>query len=137
MQKAQVSKSRTIMALLLLFDNASTLYHTIPSFNNLEKNRLMKTLWDKEKMLVTSIFSFPHISYPSQNIFIFSVTFILLSANASNLDQSNILLFGNELNCQKIFYLHSNLEKFPMECIYQEIMVRGENTQNIIPSQRW
>ena len=28
-----------------------------------------KILWEKEKMLVTSIFSFPHIFYPSKYIF--------------------------------------------------------------------
>ena len=36
-----------------------TLYHTIPTFNDPIKN-LLKTLMKKEKMLVTSIFSFFH-----------------------------------------------------------------------------
>ena len=37
------------------------------------KRNLLKTLWEKEKMLVTSIFSFSHNAfYPSQNrIFVF------------------------------------------------------------------
>ena len=40
------------------------LYHKIPTFNNPEKENL-KTLWEKEKMLVTSIFSFSHnVFYP-------------------------------------------------------------------------
>ena len=44
----------------------STLYHTIPTFNNLEKD-VLKTLWEKEKMLVTSIFSLScNVFYPSQ-----------------------------------------------------------------------
>ena len=35
-----------------------TLYHTIPTFNDPVKRAFKKTLWKKEKMLVTSIFSF-------------------------------------------------------------------------------
>ena len=42
-------------------------------------------------MLITSIFSF------SKTNFSFSVTFILLSANAFNLDLSKILLYGKVL----------------------------------------
>ena len=37
-----------------------TPYHTIPTFNDPEKESLFKTLWEKEKMLVTSIFYFSH-----------------------------------------------------------------------------
>ena len=50
-------------------------------------------------MLVTSIFSFSHnVFYLSKNRFNFSISFILSSANPSNLDLSKILLFGKELN---------------------------------------
>ena len=57
---------------------------------------LWKTLWEKEKMLVTSIFAFFHnVFYPSQ--IKFSVTFVLSSANAFNIDKPKILSFGNEL----------------------------------------
>ena len=50
-------------------------------------------------MLVTSIFSFSlNVFYPFQKKFYFSVTFILLSLNAFNLDQFKILSFGKELN---------------------------------------
>ena len=43
------------------------LYHTIPSFNDpVEKPKSpLKTLWEKEKMLVTNIFSFSHKVYNS------------------------------------------------------------------------
>ena len=45
-------------------------YHRIPSFHDLEKEDL-KT-WEKETVLVTSIFSFSHnILYPSQKDFLF------------------------------------------------------------------
>ena len=54
-------------------------------------------MWEKEKMLVTSIFSFT----PEKNS-CFKVTFILSSANAFNLDQSKNLLFGKELTLYHI-----------------------------------
>ena len=42
-----------------------TLYHTIPTFNNPPERSLLKTLWEKEKMPVTRIFSFSHyVFYP-------------------------------------------------------------------------
>ena len=40
-----------------------TLIHAIPTFNDLNKEAFKKTLLEKEKMLVTSIFSF------SNNVF--------------------------------------------------------------------
>ena len=39
---------------------ARDLYYTIPPFKNPPKGSLLKTLRKKEKMLVTSIFSFSH-----------------------------------------------------------------------------
>ena len=40
-------------------------YHTIPTFNDPQERGLLKTLLKKEKMLVTSIFSFSHnVFYP-------------------------------------------------------------------------
>ena len=53
-----------------LFGKELTLYHGILIFNVLEKRSFMKLLWIKEKMLVTSIFSFAHkFFYPFQNEF--------------------------------------------------------------------
>ena len=47
-------------------------YHTIPAFFNPVKGCLMKIFWEKEEMLVTSIFSFSHnVFYLSQNEFQF------------------------------------------------------------------
>ena len=37
-----------------------TLYHTVPTFNDLEKEAFWKHSGEKEKMLVSSIFSFSH-----------------------------------------------------------------------------
>ena len=49
-----------------------TLYHTILTFNDPQQRGLLKTLWEKEKMLVTSIFSFSNIEFnPSQNKYLF------------------------------------------------------------------
>ena len=51
-----------------------TLYHTIPTFKESKKTErererdLLKTFWEKDKMLVTSIFSFSlNIFFHSQN----------------------------------------------------------------------
>ena len=42
-----------------------TPYHTILSFNNPVEEGFSKTLWEKEKMLVTSVFYFSHnVFYP-------------------------------------------------------------------------
>ena len=58
--------------LLGLFSSL-TLYHTIPTFNNLEKEAFLKPLWEKKKMLLTSIFTFSHnVFYPFQSKFSFS-----------------------------------------------------------------
>ena len=74
------------------------LYHSILTFKDPWKEVFLKTLWEKEKMLVTSIFSFSHnVFYPSKTNFNFSATFNLSSANAFNLDQSKNLSFGKEL----------------------------------------
>ena len=50
-------------------------------------------------MLVTSIFFYSHnVFYLIQNKFAIWITFNLSSANAFNLDQSNNLTSGKELN---------------------------------------
>ena len=49
-----------------------TLYHKIATFNDPKERSLLKTLWEKENMLVTSIFSFSHnVFYPSKSKFQF------------------------------------------------------------------
>ena len=79
---------------------------------------LVKTLWEKEKMPVTSIFSFSNnVFYPCKTNVTFSAKFNLLSANAFNLDQSKNLSFGKEL---------MTLEKKPFE----NIVGKRENAGN-------
>ena len=64
-----------------------------------EKKPFLKTLWEKTKMLVTSIFVFFHIDfYPikekKRNV---SATIKLSSANTLNLDNAKTLSSGNGL----------------------------------------
>ena len=67
------------------------------SLQPLERNQL-KTLWEKEKMLVTSFspFSLMFSTFPKPN-FNFSFTSILSSVNAFNLDKCEILTSDREL----------------------------------------
>ena len=55
-------------------------------------------MWEKKKMLVTSIFFFSHnVFYHMKDNFNISSKIDLLSANAFNLDQFEILSSGNGL----------------------------------------
>ena len=83
---------------VILSCKVNSLPHS-PHFYDLIKESFSKTLWEKEKMLVTSIFSFSHNNfYPFQREFLYlSYIFNLSSASAFNLDQSKILSFGKEL----------------------------------------
>ena len=64
----------------------------------MKKRDLEKKIWKKEKMLVTSFFSFSHIVfYPITVYFMILPTFKFSSTNAFNLDKFNILLFAEEL----------------------------------------
>ena len=101
-----------------------TLYDTILIFMTLIKTTLgnivgkgentgnqylrgvLKTLWEKEKLLVQAISPFPTMfSTPSKTEIIIFVTFNLSSANAFNLVWSKTLSSSNGL----IFYLRSFL----------------------------
>ena len=62
--------------------------------------RVFQTLWDKEKMLVTSIFSFSPKCFPPYQIEIapFEPQGKLWTANAFNMDKANILSSCKGLN---------------------------------------
>ena len=85
---------------------------------------LLKTLWEKEEMLVTSIFFlFPTVfsTLPKTN-FYFLVTFTLSSVNAFNSNQSKILSFGKELRtfsfgCNLVHHWNRNPSVSPARCI--------------------
>ena len=75
------------------------IYQTIASLNQPESKSLLKTLWEREKMLViSSVFFFSHnalhpIIYAE---ILNSITLNLSPANAFSLVWSIILLFGKE-----------------------------------------
>ena len=65
------------------------------------KETFLKTLWEKEKLLVQAISPFhTRFSTLSKTEMIIFVTYHLPSANAFNLVWSKILLHGNGLNSQ-------------------------------------
>ena len=66
-----------------------TLYHTIPTFNNLEKEAFSKTLWEKEKMLETSSHNVSTLRKTNLIFLFWSNT--LSSANSFNLDKAKSL----------------------------------------------
>ena len=85
---------------VLLFTTQSGLLKTLK-----KELFLLKILSEKERKLETCIFSFPTIFYthPKKN-FCCEVAFILSSANAFNLDQSENLSFGKELKWRTALY---------------------------------
>ena len=95
-----------LSAIFIKFENILCQLFQFGSLNSLFGKRLKK-LWEKEKMLVTSIFSFYHnVFYPYQHKFQFFNTH-LSSANSSNLDRSRNLSFGQESKggCIIIIYI--------------------------------
>ena len=102
-----------------------TLYQTIPTLNDSLKRKLLKTLREKEKMLVTSISSFSHnVFNPIKGNFQFFryVYFCRLSAYAFNLDQSGILFWSKELTllfCNHMIpnFIDSDREGFQNHCV--------------------
>ena len=73
-----------------------TLYQTSPCFNVLAVQVFLKTPWEKEKLLVTSNFSFSHSVFLSilRSFCHFSLNLKLSSANSFRLDESNICRLG-------------------------------------------
>ena len=99
-------------------------YRTIPTFNDPQERRLLKTLLKKEKMLVTSIFSFSHnVFYPieDRNLHLSYNYFVICKCFQFDLVQ--ILLFGLELTISQTspgFYV-SALQVFRKQCGKSEI----------------
>ena len=100
----------------------------ISDFKQSSERRLLKTLLEKEKMLVSSIFSFFHnVFCPSRNTFwyFFFITFILLSTNAFNLDQSKILPFGKEFTITKTNFNSTKWQNFTL--VHIQSICRRQN----------
>ena len=78
-----------------------------PWFLRVYSKNLLKTLWEKEKLLVTSNFSFSHsVFYPLRELSVISSNLKLSSANSFNLEESKMLSFGKGLN---ICMMHSQI----------------------------
>ena len=76
------------MSKTLICCTGLTLYHTISTFNNHETKVFWKHCEKKEKMLVTSIFSFLHnVFYPSQVKFYFFSHIYFIRGKCFELDQ--------------------------------------------------
>ena len=69
----------------------------IPTFNDLEKEAFLKHCMNRRKCWLPSFSPLTTMFSRPPKTFNFSLPFILLSANAFNLDQSKNLLFGKEL----------------------------------------
>ena len=73
-------------------------YHKIPTYNDPEKEAFQKYCGKRKKCWFPAFSPFPtRFSTLFNSNFIFWVPFILSSANAFNLNQSGIVLFGKEL----------------------------------------
>ena len=60
-----------------------------PWFLCVSNTILLKTLWEKKKLLITSNFFFFHsVFYPFQELFAVFINFKLLSVNSFNLEES-------------------------------------------------
>ena len=71
-----------------------------PWFLRVCSTSLLKTLWEKEKLLVTSNFSFSHIVfYPLGEFSLIFIIVELSSANSFNLGRVQNVLFGKGLIC--------------------------------------
>ena len=66
--------------------------HTMTPFDAPGKTSLLKTLWEKEKLLVMSNFSFSHSVFSTRldNFLPFSLDLKLSSANSFSLEESKI-----------------------------------------------
>ena len=71
-----------------------------PWFLRVCSTRLLKTLWEKEKLLVTSNFSFSHSVFKLfEELSAIFLRFELSSANSFSLEESKIVVWERVNNC--------------------------------------
>ena len=107
-----------------------TLYHTIPTFNDLEKEAFWKQWGLRRKCWLPP---FPAMfSTQSKTDFAISTIFKLSSANTLNLDQSIILTSGKEVN-QKHYFRQVQFEKcnLPYQRKASPLKWTSENAWNV------
>ena len=77
------------------FSNSLTLFPNKPCFLSVCSTGPLKTLWEKDKSLIMSNFSFSHsVFYRLENFLSFSSSLKLLSANSFSLEESKICCLG-------------------------------------------
>ena len=85
---------------------------------------LWKTLWEKEKLLMTSNFSFPTVfSISLENFLFFSSNLKLSSSNSFSLEESKICHFGNNLEVKGIeehFLERGNVQIISIYPLFQQ-----------------
>ena len=99
----------------------------------------LKTLWEKEKMLVTSNFSFSHsVFYRWNNFLPFSSNFKLSSAKSFNLEESKIcrLVMGLPVLCTIFFPSHWLLSYINIVETMDSSYKRGNSVQMSIINPR-
>ena len=77
-----------------------------PWFLSASGRSLLKTLWEKEKLLVTSNFSFSHRVFYLFGKLPFSSNLILLPANCFSLEESKICCLGKGLTFYYFTVIH-------------------------------
>ena len=80
--------------IVILSDNTLTLYHTVPTFKYPEERAFGKHCGKRRKCWLPAFSPFPTMFSFLSKTELISIEFVLLSANAFNLDKSKILLFG-------------------------------------------
>ena len=83
-----------VMMVLLIFSLAAFIFNPFPNkplFLCVCSRGLLKTLWQKEKLLVTSNFSFSHsVFYSFGELSVVFIKYEMLSANSFSLEESKI-----------------------------------------------
>ena len=86
-------------------NNSLTLYHTVPTFNDSEKEVFRKHCGKRRKMLVTSIFSFSHNVFELiKNRSHYSNNILFVVRKCFEIAQVQKLSFGKEVNIS-FFYI--------------------------------
>ena len=106
-----------------------------PVFLRVCSTTILKTLWEKEKFLRKSNFTFSHsVLYPLVELYSIFVIFIhfnlkLLSANSFSLEDSQIFHLGNEiiLELSKLKAFKANNLK-----VYQKLKFFLERVENLV-----
>ena len=101
-----------------------TLYSIVTHFDTLTTRQLLKTLWEKKKLLLTSNFFFSHNVFLLNQIIVspFVHVFDTIFSFAAEVEEPKIAIFGKGLTQDKILAL-SKLEAFANDNFIIALMV--------------